>query len=64
MLIGPEGRREEYLCQFPITERKGKKKVCTVPAVAQDLFPCYNAQLSEENMSPLQKLTFVATKQE
>lgn len=64
MLIGPAGRSEEYLCQFPITERKKGKKVCSVPAVAWDLFHCHNAQLTEENMSQLQKLTSVATKQE
>jgi hypothetical protein len=38
MLIGPEGRSEEYSCQFSITERKEKNY--SVPEAAEDLFHC------------------------
>jgi hypothetical protein len=55
MLIGRRERSEEYLCQFPVTERKKKDDIFSHPS-AHDSFHCYNAKLAEENMSQSQKL--------
>jgi hypothetical protein len=50
---------------MPVFHYRKKKKSAILPQPsAEDLFHCYNAKLAEENMSQLQKLIFVATKQE
>jgi len=52
-----QGEAKNIYASFPLL--KGRKKVRSVPAVAWDLFHCHNAQLTEENMSQLKKLTSV-----
>jgi hypothetical protein len=63
MLIGPEGRSEEYLCQFPITERKKKWSTLCQPQ-RRIYFIAVTHNLLKKKMSQLQELTFVATEQE